>query len=85
MYVKITNRLIWKPYHALFNITQEICFTLNPIFQGTVLGITGPTLTEMTLKLKSTYEEISLAYSLKEIGMLVGAPFGGHVTDKFRF
>ena len=65
-------------------VTHEICLTLNPIFQGTVLGITGPTLTEMTLKLKSTYEDISLAYSLKGLGMLAGAPFGGHVTDKFR-
>ena len=58
--------------------------TLISIFQGTVLGITGPTLTEMTLKLQTTYEEISPAYSVKGLGMLVGAPLGGHVTDKFR-
>ena len=59
--------------------------TLTSTFQGIVLGMTGPTLTEMALKLQVTYEEISPAYSVKGLGMLVGAPLGGHLTDKCRF
>ena len=59
--------------------------SLTSTFQGIVLGMTGPTITEMALKLQVTYEEISPAYSVKGLGMLAGAPLGGYLTDKFRF
>ena len=53
------------------------------MFQGLLLGIVGPSMTEMAQQLNVKFEAVSLAIGAKGIGMLIGSPLGGVFKDYF--
>ncbi|XP_060072889.1 sodium-dependent glucose transporter 1B-like [Ylistrum balloti] len=53
------------------------------ISMGTYMEINGPTLKDLILRTRSSYEDVTSAVSGRSVGKFVGVVIGGLITDRF--
>ncbi len=56
---------------------------INPMLQGLMLEVVGPTLPDLKDHVGANYEEISRALATKSAGLFLGAFIGGVLHEKF--